>query len=523
LLTPKVLIGSPIRQKPAILKEFLQSLVRLEKENLSIDFLFIDDNEPEESGKLLKDFNCSSGKTEIIQGDKVNSYHCDESNHHWQEDLIWKVAEYKDYIINTAKEQNYDFLFLIDSDLILHPRTLIHLISTQRDIISEIFWTKWKPELPPLPQVWVTDQYNLFYRARNQDLSQDEAQSRINGFLHCLQIPGIYEVGGLGACTLISQKALRAGVSFKEISNVSFWGEDRHFCIRAMALGFKLFVDTFYPAYHIYRESELAGVYDYKSNLHKFTYPHGTISARSNTKSQDNKLTLAMLVRNEADRYLTQVLKHAAQYIDEAVILDDASEDNTVEVCRDILQGIPLHLVSNKSPCFYNEINLRKQLWDLTISTNPDWILCLDADEVFEDRVKQEIRLLINQPYYDYYAFRLYDFWSPTHYREDKYWEAHKYYRTFLIRYQPRFLYKWKESPLHCGRFPVNITDLPGAVSRLKIKHLGWATPEDRLKKYQRYMEQDPEGKYGIMEQYRSILDPNPNLVEWEEEKNLSR
>ena len=48
-----------------------------------------------------------------------------------------------------------------------------------------------------------------------------------------------------------------------------------------------------------------------------------------------------MLVRNEANRYLPQVLKHTLEYIDEAVILDDASEDNTLEVCRNILKSIP--------------------------------------------------------------------------------------------------------------------------------------------------------------------------------------
>lgn len=517
MFAPKVLIGSPIRQKPNILAEFLKSLQNLEKENLSVDFLFIDDNELVESSKLLKNFSSLGWKTEIIMGNKISQYQCDEEGHHWQEALIWKVAEYKNYIINKALEQNYDFLFLVDSDIVLHPNTLKHLISTQKDIISEIFWTKWKPDVPPLPQVWVNDQYNLFHRYRNQKLSQEEADSRINGFLHCLQIPGIYEVGGLGACTLISQKALRSGISFKEIKNLSFWGEDRHFCIRAMALGFKLYVDTFYPAYHIYRESELAGVQNYKDSCKNSTYSQGLISIRSNTKSQGNKLTLAMLVRNEANRYLPQVLKHTLEYIDEAVILDDASEDNTLEVCRNILKSIPLHLKSNNRPGFHNEIALRKQLWDLTVSTNPDWILCLDADEIFEDKVKKEIRLLINQPYYDYYAFRLYDFWTPTHYREDKYWEAHKYYRPFLIRYQPHFLYKWKETSLHCGRFPANITDLPGAVSKLRVKHLGWATAEDRLIKYKRYLEQDPQGKYGIMEQYQSILDPHPNLIKWED------
>ncbi|MBM7854294.1 glycosyltransferase involved in cell wall biosynthesis [Desulfohalotomaculum tongense] len=513
----KVLAGSAVRQKPGILSEFLQSLLELDTAGITVDFMFVNDNELEKSEELLKNFNPPRSRVHIIEGDKTDTYTCDEKKHQWKETLIWKVADYKDRIISYAREKNYDFLFLIDSDLVLHPRTLVHLISTGRDIISEIFWTKWNPELPPLPQVWVTDQYNLYHKHRNQQLTQEEINSRINGYLNCLKIPGVYEVGGLGACTLISKKALQAGVSYKEIKNLSFWGEDRHFCIRASALGFKLYVDTHYPAYHIYRESELEGVAGYKNWCRKRLFNTGGASLRSRTKSENNKLTLSMLVRNEAGRYLPQVLKHAAEYIDEAVILDDASEDDTAAVCREILKDIPLTLVSNKTPGFDNEIQLRKQQWELTVSTGPDWILCLDADEIFEDRVKNEIRLLINQPYYDYFAFRLYDFWDAHHYREDTYWQAHKFYRPFLIRYQPNFNYLWKETSLHCGRLPANIIELPGALSRLRIKHFGWADVKDRVDKYQRYMRLDPGGKHGIIQQYQSILDPNPRLIKWEE------
>ena len=78
--------------------------------------------------------------------------------------------------------------------------------------------------------------------------------------------PGTYEVGGLGACTLISNKALKAGVNFSRMHNLTFWGEDRHFCLRAVSLGFPLYADTRYPAYHIYRESALTGVGEFKRN-----------------------------------------------------------------------------------------------------------------------------------------------------------------------------------------------------------------------------------------------------------------
>ncbi|WP_031516893.1 glycosyltransferase family 2 protein [Desulfofalx alkaliphila] len=513
----KVLVGSAVRQRPAILKAFLTSLINLDKSGLIVDYVFVNDNDVVESENILTKFSVPKGKVTIFNGERYGTYYCDSNTHRWMDGLIWKVAEYKDKIISYAREKGYAYLFLIDSDIVLHPQTLLHLINCKKDIISEIFWTKWQPDLPSLPQVWVSDKYTLYYKQKSESLTKEEIKSRTVGFLHCLKIPGVYEVGGLGACTLLSKKALRAKVGFKEIPNLSFWGEDRHFCIRAAALGFKLYVDTCYPAYHIYREEDLAGVESFldESRRNPVVYQKDSF-LRTNTKAQNNKLTLSMLVRNEAQRYLKEVLENALQYIDEAVILDDASDDNTVEVCKEVLKEIPLTIISNDQQKYPDELSLRKQLWDLTLSTGPDWILTLDADEVFEDLAKEEMKKLINQPYYDYYAFRLYDMWDENHYREDKYWQAHFHYRPFLLRYQPNFQYIWRKTPIHC-RFPVNIHHLPGAISRLRLKHLGWADPKYRAEKYHRYMKYDPQGKYGVMEQYQSILDPNPRLIRWEE------
>ena len=115
-----------------------------------------------------------------------------------------------------------------------------------------------------MPQVWVLDSYTLFEHGPLEKISEKEAYRRMGLFLEQLKKPGVYEVGGLGACTLISKPALQRPVSFKKIKNISFWGEDRHFCIRASAMGLSLFVDTHYPAYHIYRESDLSGVDEFK-------------------------------------------------------------------------------------------------------------------------------------------------------------------------------------------------------------------------------------------------------------------
>ncbi|WP_277351685.1 hypothetical protein [Paenibacillus aquistagni] len=40
---------------------------------------------------------------------------------------------------------------------------------------------------------------------------------------------------------------------------------------------------------------------------------------------------------------------------------------------------------------------------------------------------------------------------------------------------------------------------------------------EHRLEKYKRYMKLDPCSRYGWKEQYRSIMDEHPNLIDWVE------
>lgn len=263
----RVLIGSPIRQKPEILSKFLVSIKELSSRAINIDYYFIDDNAEEESGQLLTGFAAENPNTIIarVHGDSL--YICNESTHVWKEELIWKVAGFKNQIINKARTDNYDYLFLVDSDLVLHPRTLAHLISLKKDIAAEIFWTRWEPDFPELPQVWASDQYNLFEHSRGESINESQILQRVPLFLNQLKSPGVYRVGGLGACTLISRMAILAGVNFNEIYNISFVGEDRHFCIRAAALGFELFVDTHYPAFHIYRLSDLDGLEEYEKRI----------------------------------------------------------------------------------------------------------------------------------------------------------------------------------------------------------------------------------------------------------------
>lgn len=502
----RILIGSPIRQKPAILKEFLQSLEDLETSSLSIDYFFIDDNEEKESREMLQAFQ-KGRSCKIIQAEKSEeAYVCTEETHHWKPSLVWKVASFKDQMIEEARQIGFDYLFLLDSDLVLHPKTLKQLIQAEKEIVSNIFWTSWNSNQAFLPQVWLKDHYTQYEFQEGEQLSQEEILQRQFAFLAKMRVAGTYEVGGLGACTLIDKKALQKPISFRKIKNVSLWGEDRHFCIRAQALGIDLYVDTHYPAYHIYRESALVNVADYRRSCQI-------------EKTKGPRVTLSMIVRNEADHYLRRMLNEAKQVITDAVIIDDASTDETVAVCEELLADIPHTIIKNSESKFHNEIELRKQQWQETIRTNPDWILCLDADQILESKAKQVLKQLVQRETVDAYYFRLYDFWDETHYRDDAYWKAHETFRPFLVRYRPDVPYEWgNDNRQHCGHFPSTVYRFLGSAEDLAVKHYGWASPEGRLAKYERYKKLDPEAKYGIQEQYNSILDPAPHLVLFDRE-----
>lgn len=504
-----------MRQNPLILKEFLQSLRGLERNDLTCDFIFFDNNDLQESSELLKQFYIEGANTFLTGEPPESAYTCTNETHLWNSHLIWKVAGYKDFMLEYALKNEYSHVFLVDSDLVLHPFTLQQLLAANVDIISEIFWTEWTPGQGSLPQIWMCGQYGFvpgLKPAMNLDLYKREAARIING----LKIPGVYEVGGLGACTLISRRAIEAGIRFAQIKNVDYWGEDRHFCIRAAVIGFKLYVDTYLPAYHIYRASHLEGLNEFKEKCRKTENGEKKIYSWRR-KTNHNTLTLSMIVRNEANRYLPRVLAQARNYIDSAVIIDDASTDNTAALCRESLKDIPLTLITLKESIFHNEYLLRRTQWEETVKTDPDWILALDADEIFEDDFKNKVRNLINQTDIDAYCFRLYDFWNEEYYREDDWWNAHLRYHSFLIRYVPGFPYRWNTIPQHCGRVPFNVLDLPYATSALRLKHYGWAQAKDRQEKYERYMKLDPGAGYGNIKQYQSILDANPNLLKWYE------
>lgn len=234
-------------------------------------------------------------------------------------------------------------------------------------------------------------------------------------------------------------------------------------------------------------------------------------------KPEGNTITLSMIIRNEADKFIRRMLTHAMKYVSNIVILDDASTDNTIEVCEEVLKDFPHKIYKNDESMFQNlkESECRKKLWNLTINENPDWILLLDADEIFEDWGITVLPQIINDVNFDAYYFKMYHMWEDdNHYRVDGLWKPADY-RIYLLRYQPNYEYKWDNMPIHCYRHPFNVYGMPGCYCYVRLKHYGHFTKEIRIDKYKRYKVLDPNSQFVPKSHYDSILEDNPALEEF--------
>jgi hypothetical protein len=246
----KVLIAAPICQNSDVLKEYLNSLVNLDKINLNVHFLFIDDNNDNNSKLILHKFCKARKKSRVIASNKING-----TKFNNVETKIYKIINFRNFILHQACNEDFDYLFTVDSNIILNPKTLQHLINYKKDIISEIYWESEESKYFNLPNVWLADSNKLYYYEKenwfDEKTSNREIKKMEESFLNKLKRSGVYEVGGATGCLLIGKKVIRSKISYDKIANLTFWGENCHFCIRAAVLGFKIFVDTFYPASRI--------------------------------------------------------------------------------------------------------------------------------------------------------------------------------------------------------------------------------------------------------------------------------
>lgn len=227
-----------------------------------------------------------------------------------------------------------------------------------------------------------------------------------------------------------------------------------------------------------------------------------------------NKLVCMMIVKNEADKYLFEIIENNLKFCDEVCILDDHSTDNTIEICKSFGERV---FIKNAVYSWEQEWSLRNELLEFALERNPKYLISIDADEIYDYKTfLNDYKHIIDNDI-KVVSFHFYDIWTEdrNYYRDDKYFSVGTGIR--MCRSDSLKEYKWDEHRRHCGSLPSSIFNNFTYIANTKVKHLGYAKYEDRLRKYKEKILDDSKFEYYSKETYEAILDLNPNLINFKE------
>lgn len=264
-MSNKILICAPVHTTSEIFAQYIYFLERASFyscDTCDMDFAFYFHN---------CDFH--ENVTNIIHKDLLKCFYRNDKTeydisgetHKWEKENFNAVAEMKNELIHYCLDGDYTHFFLVDSDVLIHKKTLGHLLDLDLPVVASGYFTRWdenSAEIGP----------NCFDKIPNgfrQDI----------GGIDRFKIPGIYKVLGAGACILIKREVLEKGANYsheldeniikhighngvQQYNNIfnanpqeRLW-EDRPFSIKAMLLGYDTYFSTIYLARHLYRQSD---------------------------------------------------------------------------------------------------------------------------------------------------------------------------------------------------------------------------------------------------------------------------
>lgn len=223
-----------------------------------------------------------------------------------------------------------------------------------------------------------------------------------------------------------------------------------------------------------------------------------------------------MTTKDEADKHLRPVLRRLVPQVDGVFVFDDRSADNTQGIARGMGATVVIRHVD--TPTFMNdESAFRTASYEAFAKfmkpETGDWVLSIDADEMVAG--EYSLHDLAQATNGDAYALHKAEVWdvSPINgkpfIRTDGYWgDIHT----------PRF-FRWNaDRPVNvpdgimgCGSIPEWAFRAAARTQWVSLLHYGYATKEDRVRKYARYF-----GAPGHNPKHIHSILKSPTLIGWE-------
>jgi glycosyltransferase involved in cell wall biosynthesis len=203
---------------------------------------------------------------------------------------------------------------------------------------------------------------------------------------------------------------------------------------------------------------------------------------------------VALLAFRDEESYLSGFFAHLRNYVDEFIVLDDDSQDRSLEIAQSQANThVLMRETSGSFPDHYFEVDNHRLLLETALARNAEWVLCCDADERHEKRFLDQVQTIVSGSK-EVFALRVRDLWdSCSQYRVDGFW-AHK--AKFVLFPLVPFVDYYPSYALHTKWVPPNIPCRDENVLDFNLYHLLSIRREDRLKRLTKFRTVDPENKY---------------------------
>jgi glycosyltransferase involved in cell wall biosynthesis len=216
------------------------------------------------------------------------------------------------------------------------------------------------------------------------------------------------------------------------------------------------------------------------------------------------KIIALLAFRNE-EKYLPGFFAHLRNYVSEFIVLDDNSNDRSLEIAQSQPRTTTITRKSEEShPDHFFEVDNRRTLLEKALTHEADWVLCCDADERYEMPFLEQLSSITGHRRVAY-ALRVRDLWdSNAHYRVDGLWGGKLKFVLFpatpFSDYYPSHTLhtRWPPPDIPCRR--KNFLDY-------NIYHLLSLRREDRIARLQKFKAIDPDCRYQPKIGYDYLID----------------
>lgn len=223
---PRVMIGCPVRDRAWILPRYLRCLLNLAYPQTQLEYAFIINNCLDNTPDVLEDFaQKQTSPVRLVYDNSQTRSGCTRGYYSFS-----RLAELRNQLLAQLLDSECDYLFSLDSDILVSPSTLSSLLENQCDIVSALVYNGLINGRQPV--------YNILER-----IGADQ-------FVHITNFcrNALLRVDCTGAAYLIRRKVI-AGHGVRYSSR--YGAEDIGFCMDAHRKGLKIFCDTRLECCHV--------------------------------------------------------------------------------------------------------------------------------------------------------------------------------------------------------------------------------------------------------------------------------